>query len=166
MWPFNTKSNLVKAFEDLVKQHKFEKAMQLLEEIKEQNLLKSEEIDAYADMCIDGYSVKLLNSFVDLFGAQKYREAKEYSDLYQKLFSDNLSVFKIDKELFRIFQQEIINEIDSYPTTIKIKEFSNIRKKLREIAEKIFKENYQVTQINSYIDAFMNSIFCGSMINE
>ena len=166
MWPFNTKSNLVKAFEDLAKQHKFEKAMQLLAEIKEQNLLKPEEIDAYTDMCIDGYSVKLLNSFVDLFRAKKYKEAKEYSDLYQKLFFDNLTVFKIDKDLFKIFQKEIISELSSHPTTIEIKELSNIRKKLREIAEKIFKENYQVTQINSYIDAFMNSIFCGSEINK
>ncbi len=163
MWPFNTKSNLVKVFEDLIKQHKFEKAMGLLVEIKEQNLLKPEEIAEYADLCVDGYSVSLFSSFSRLFTEKKYKEAKEYSDLYKKLFSDNLNVFKIDKDLFKVFQKEIINELSRYPPTIEAKELVNIRRKLRGIGEGMFKKKGQVANIYSYIDAFMNSIFCGSV---
>ncbi len=159
MWPFKNKPSLVVAFEDLVKKHKFEQAMHLLVEIKEQNLLKPEEIEEYANLCVDGYSLNLHDNFSKLLTEKKFIESKQYSDLFVRHFTDNLKIFGIDQDLFKIFNNEMQNEFEGQGT-VSVKELGNIRKKLLVLVEKIFKEEKPVVSMKTYVDAVMNSIAC------
>ena len=167
MWPFGQKNNLIKEFEILVKQNNFESAIKILVKIQEQNLLTPEVINDYNEMCLDGYATNLFAIAGSLFQEKKYEAAKEYFNILRELISENLEVFKLERDLFFDFSKEMVSEMSKLPNlSMTIEELRNFRIKYHKRAKEIFKDEVQVSSVNMYIDSVFTSALCESTKNK